>query len=210
MKLFCIYSSIHFNILDDDGVYLDSMGTGEYFIHYVGDDRERSENTHKSRRHYFEGGELEIMVQMLCQGKDLDDTLELHFDTTQNVALMSTLKVQLLGDAFVEALLAYSHCIDDQQHGDIVRKKAEYLRKNRNFEYAPALSPTDWAKIRKRSEGASGESNRSINLEEGQQVLAQLEAEYEQLKNTTDPSINNYINQYLIPIIRSIQYKLKV
>lgn len=209
MKLFCIYSSINFNILDDDSVYLGAMGTGEYFIHYVGDDRDRYESGHESRSHYFEGTELECMVQLGCQGKALDENLGLYLDITANIALMSTIKVQLLGDAFVEALLAYSHCIDDQQHGDIVRKKAEYLRKSRNFEYVPAQSPTEWAGIRKRSENESRESNRPTNLEEGQQVLAQLEAEYDQLKNTTDPDINSYMNQYLIPIIRSIQYKLK-
>ncbi|WP_070963929.1 hypothetical protein [Vibrio sonorensis] len=133
----------------------------------------------------------------------------LYLDLTENVALMSTLKVQLLGEAFVEALLAYSHCIDDQQHGDTVRKKAEYLQKNRNYELVPAQSPTEWAGIRKRSKKESGESNRRDNLEEGQQVLAQLESEYEQLKDSTALETKTYVNQYLIPIIRSIKYKLK-
>lgn len=151
MRLFCIYSSINFDMLDDDGVYLGAMGTGEYFIHYVGDDRERYEKDHDSRRYYYKGTGQEVMAQLGYQGKEFNENLGLYLDLTENVALISTLKVQLLGDAFVEALIAYSHCIDDIQYSDIVRKKAEYLRKNRNFESVPAQSPMVWAGIRKRT-----------------------------------------------------------
>ncbi|WP_070963931.1 hypothetical protein [Vibrio sonorensis] len=72
MKLFCIYSSINFDILDNDDAFLGAIGTGEYFIHYVGYERERYEKGHESRKHYFEGTEQEVMVQLGCQGKGLE------------------------------------------------------------------------------------------------------------------------------------------
>ncbi|MFB2660983.1 hypothetical protein [Shewanella mangrovisoli] len=149
MRLFCEYSSICFDILDDDCLLM-SCSSGEYFIHYVGDYKERFDSDLCTKKGFFKGTDLEVLEQLKKQGRIPQEKPEIYLDLETNVSLMATLKVQLLGESFINALYAYAESIEDKVFSKLVISKAEDILKKTKLEYTAVDSSIDFRRIQRK------------------------------------------------------------
>ncbi len=153
MRLFCKFSDVctSFNIGDDDNEGWLEYGTGKFFIHYIGYDTEQLSLDYESKSSHYEGTNDELLEQLALQGVTPPDNTDIFLNYSNEVSLIATLKVQLLGSDFISALLAYAKKIDDPEFSTVIVKKVEHIRKKTNFEYSKVESPFEYPSIQRKA-----------------------------------------------------------
>lgn len=147
MRLFCVFSSICFDILDDDGSLIMPYSSGEYFIHYVGYNNDRFDTKLDTKEGYLKGTSHDVLAQLEIQGKIPAEEQKFYLDLNDEVSLIATMKVQLMGQNFIHAILAYAKGIEDKELSELITSKAEHIFKKTRFEYSTVDSPFDCPEV---------------------------------------------------------------
>ena len=63
---------------------------------------------------------------------------------------MTTLKIQLMGEGFINALYAYAESIEDKVFSKLIISKAESILKKTKFGYTAVESPLEFKQIQRK------------------------------------------------------------